>query len=564
VIKAIVLAVVVGVPGAGSDARADTCVSGHGIEHDALATMDFDTYHAGEPQTALPAGTYRVGEIRYIRQNVFPDQNNWLARQANRFNVLTREAALSAALPFATGAVIDDNQRREAERVLRGKPYLYDALVLVREICGDEVKLDVVVRDVWTFTPNLGVSRAGGENAFVLGLSDVNLLGTGKSVWLQYFDDEDRSGSILTYDDPNLWGSRWAGTAVYADNDDGGRYGLNLTRPFFALDTPFATGFAFEHVEQEQDLDFLGEDEFTLDAESDTVNLFVGRSGGRRNGWVNRYIVGYRYVEEQFEFPADFPGPRQTRREFSYPYLAWQRLEDRFVERTNVERVGITEDLALGWSSYAEVGWSSETFGGEGDYVLGRASVAFRDYLSDQQLLTFGAQFRGRYNVDDHRSEDVVFNTSVAYLWAQAPKWRFYLSARYTQTRNLPADKQLTLGGDTGLRGYPSRYQPGDRSYLFTVEQRYHSDAEPLGLLRLGYAVFVDVGRAWFADDAPAWMPPREGDHFDHLINFGVGLRLESIRTRRDRILHIDLAKPLVDGPFVETWELTVSGKAAI
>jgi hypothetical protein len=77
----------------------------------------------------------------------------------------------------------------------------------------------------------------------------------------------------------------------------------------------------------------------------------------------------------------------------------------------------------------------------------------------------------------------------------------------------------------------------------------------------VGYAGFLDVGHAWFHDHAPDWVPHRDGDHFGTLANIGVGLRLESVRTRRDRVLHIDIAKPLVDGPFVDTWEVTLSGK---
>ncbi len=130
--------------------------------------------------------------------------------------------------------------------------------------------------------------------------------------------------------------------------------------------------------------------------------------------------------------------------------------------------------------------------------------------------------------------------------------------------RNLPVHRQLTLGGDTGLRGYPSRYQIGDRRFLFTVEERYYTKLEPFGLFRVGWAVFADFGRAWYEDSAPAWVPPRNRDHFDTLADVGVGLRLESIRTRGDRVIHIDLAKPLVDGPSVSSFELTLTVKRSI
>ena len=59
--------------------------------------------------------------------------------------------------------------------------------------------------------------------------------------------------------------------------------------------------------------------------------------------------------------------------------------------------------------------------------------------------------------------------------------------------------------------------------------------------------------------------------HHERLLEIDVEGKTETVMikdvqydTLGDRILHIDLAKPLVDGPFVETWELTVTGKTAI
>ena len=60
----------------------------------------------------------------------------------------------------------------------------------------------------------------------------------------------------------------------------------------------------------------------------------------------------------------------------------------------------------------------------------------------------------------------------------------------------LTGENQLTLGGQNGLRGYDNHYQVRDRSFLLNIEQRYYSDWHPLRLIRLGFAAFVDVGRA--------------------------------------------------------------------
>ncbi len=541
-------------------AAATDCVPVHGLSDAELQTLHFNRYRRANPEHGL-AATYVLGEIRYIRQNVFPERDHWLARQANRFNTVTRESTLRYAFPIETGAPVDETHRAEAERLYRDKPFLYDALVLVRRICADRVDLDVVVRDVWTLTPGVDVSRSGGDNETNVTLSDVNVLGKGKSVSVAYFDDRDRAGTFLEYVDPNLYGSRWTGALLAADNDDGDRYRLSLERPFFALDTKYAFGLSGGHFTREQDLEFLGDDLFELDAESDVFSVYAARSDGRQEGWINRYYLGYRFVEEAFEFPADFPGPLSTERRFSYPFIAWQSIQDSFTQSSDIDRVGIAEDLKLGWSSYAELGWSTDQLGGEGDFLLARANAAYRQFVADGQLLSVSAEASGRYDLDREVSDDVQLELEISYLWQQGEKWRFFTSGRYNHTRNLPLDKQLTLGGDSGLRGYPNRYQPGDRSFLVTVEQRYHSGAYPFGLFRVGYAAFVDVGRAWFDDPAPDWVPAREGDHFDTLANVGVGLRLESVRTRRDRVFHIDVSRPLVDGPDVEDWEITLTGK---
>ncbi len=545
-------------------AAAAPCQSVHSLSQAQLENFDFQVN--GEESRAWttwpkPDAEYTLGEVRFIRQNVFPDANHWLARQANRFNTLTRQSALEAAFIINAGAPVNEAKRQEAERVLRNKAFLYDARVLIRQVCGQRVDLDVVVRDVWTLTPGVGVTRSGGDNETSVSLSDVNFFGSGKSLSVEYFDDIDRSGTFFRYDDPNLLGTRWQGGLVAADNDDGERYGLSISRPFFALDTPYAVGFAVDHFVRDQDLEFLSKDQFEFRAKTDAANVFVARSSGRQNGWVNRYFAGVRYLREAFEYPPDFPGPSETRRKFIYPYVGWALLEDRFATRRDVDRVGIVEDINLGLNVYLELGWSDDSLGADGEHLLLQASASHRQYIGQRHLLSLSTNLRSRYNLDTNATEDLRLAGRLSYLWQQSDQWRFFASLDYQHTRNLPLDVQLTLGGDDGLRGYPTRYQVGDRSALATVEQRFYSTAYPFGLFRVGYAVFYDIGRAWFEDEPPAWVPERNGRHFGTLSNIGIGLRLESTRTRRDRLVHIDFAKPLIDGPFVDSWEFTITAK---
>lgn len=507
---------------------------------------------------------FTVRDIRIVLQDVFPVEGHWLARSANRFHPRTKIHVLQAALPFAVGDVIDDRILKESERILRAKPYLHDARVFVRQICDAYADVDIVVRDVWTLTPKLDFNRAGGDNEFAFGVSDSNLLGLGKEFDISYEQQDEREGINFVLSDPNILGTRWAASAIAADNDDGHRYGIDVALPFYALDSRFSTGFLLIDDKRDNGLYLLSDKIWEIGVESEDLRSFVGFSNGRKGRWVDRLIFGAAYRYEEFTYPDLFPDPGPPERKFVYPYVAWQRVEDRFVHRSNLDRIGRTEDVDLGIRSYVELGWSAESFGGIGDYLVGRAFLSGRWYLADRHLLHMALEFNGRYEIEDHFTDEAITTLAATYSWQHREQWNLVLRGNYTVVRNLPVHRQLTLGGDSGLRGYPSRYQVGDRQYLFTVEERYYTNLIPFGLFHVGWAAFVDVGRAWYKDAAPTWVPERTGDHYDTLVDVGIGLRLESIRTRGDRVVHIDIAKPLIDGPEVSSFELTLTVKRSI
>ncbi len=100
------------------------CEPGHGLSLAQLAELDFKARREHTHNWVRwpdAQKQYVLGEIRFVRQNVFPDRHHWLARQANRFNALTTEKALLAAFPLDAGEGVDETKRQEAERVLRNK-----------------------------------------------------------------------------------------------------------------------------------------------------------------------------------------------------------------------------------------------------------------------------------------------------------------------------------------------------------------------------------------------------------------------------------------------------------
>ena len=284
-------------------------------------------------------------------------------------------------------------------------------------------------------------------------------------------------------------------------------------------------------------------------------DLNGGVSDGAHEGHTWRWLAGYAYEEHKFSpVPGSVPpNPFPPDRTLGYPWVGFASIEDRFDKTVNVDRIYRTEDVDLGRQYAMRLGWSDSAFGGDsqnrivfvGDYRDGLRS-------GDKRLLFYGASLQRLLEYRPRRDGAGV-GARVRDVPRSSSSGRFSLAGTLqgVMTHNLPPDEQLLGGGDTGLRGYPSRYQSGDRSFLFSLEERYFSDIYIARIVRLGFAAFVDVGRTWFSDS-----PDDHG--YGALADVGVGLRFESTRTRQDRVLHVDFAFPLVDGPDVDTMQILV------
>jgi hemolysin activation/secretion protein len=112
----------------------------------------------------------------------------------------------------------------------------------------------------------------------------------------------------------------------------------------------------------------------------------------------------------------------------------------------------------------------------------------------------------------------------------------------------------LMLGGDTGLRGYPLRYQGGQGRWLMTLEQRAFTDWYPFRLVHVGAAAFLDVGGTWGRDPYASKTQGVLGD-------VGVGLRLGNSRSALGNVLHIDLAFPVNGDKSIKNMQVIVETK---
>ncbi|MFC3033508.1 ShlB/FhaC/HecB family hemolysin secretion/activation protein [Pseudoalteromonas fenneropenaei] len=508
-------------------------------------------------ETALPEANGATIHVINLQQlNVFntdlPEEDNALFRFANRAHIQTKPEVIRSILLFQEGDVYEPKLLRESERLLRQQAYLYDARLYANVACNGDIHVTVVTRDLWTLLPDLGFRRSGGDNASRIGFRESNLFGYGKRLSLTYTKDVDRSGYTFIYEDPNILSSRYTGRLQYADNDDGELHYASIAYPFFATDTPYSYGaLSYSNRRTESQYE-RGEIINEFEQKSTVQQIFFGYADKLSHNWTRRTLFGLQHEEESFYALPTTTLPIATERSLLYPYVQWQWFEDNFTKVRNFDSIFRTEDLNLGWSLDAKLGYSDNHWQDDDSKATFAISASRAMYLDERSLLRFALNSQGQYLTEQSAWQNLISSATVQYYLNTSYRDTWYASLSLQTASELTADKQLTLGGETGLRGYPTKYQQGDSLFLVNLEKRYYWEYDLWQLFKVGGAAFFDIGRV-------SGRPLFNQDH-RVLKNLGVGLRLAPSRANANLMLHFDVAVPLDKADDVDSvqWLFTV------
>jgi outer membrane protein assembly factor BamA len=522
------------------------------IAEPALAAKLMDKEHTRieEPRPAdlpsdgeLEAAGAVIGSIDIDIRNIFDQSDareaNGLFRLANHLHIRTKRATIKAQLLFASGDKYLARKLAETERALRLLTYIYDARVVPVRYADGKVDIKVITKDVWTLSPGISFGRAGGSNSTNFNLQDSNFLGWGKGLEISHGSTVDRTSTSVDWTDPNVLGSRWTSDLTYADSSDGMQRSLKVARPFYSLDAPWSakiTAVKFDRTISRYNLGDIV-DQFN-DNES-SYELSGGISGGLIDGWTKRLTFGVRYDRNIFlptpvtSMPARQLPPDRT---LSYPFVGFDVLQDKYRKVGDENQIGRTEDLYFGTEVTGEVGLSNSAFGADRNAIMLAAKALRGIEITELQQLFLTSAFSSR--IEDGRARNLRADAGAKYYWRWRTDWLLYAAFSGTVTDSLDPDMQLLLGGDNGLRGYPLRYESGTSRALFTVEQRFYTDWYPFRLVRVGGAIFADVGRTWGSGVVGNSDPGL-------LRDVGFGLRLGNTRSGLGNVLHIDFAFPL-------------------
>jgi len=510
-----------------------------------------------DDQALIPEGAV-IGKIVLDKSDVFdlsnPDEDKALYRLANRWHIITRDSVVQQQLLFKSGDPYSQRLMDESARILRQRKYLYDATIKPLRVKDGVVDISVATRDVWSLGPDFSYSRSGGENRSGIGIEENNLLGRGQTLRVKYQDNVDRSSTSFEFVDRNFANS-WVTTALrIADNSDGKSNSLSVIRPFYSLDSRWTAGSSVLDDDRRTALYQLGDEAAEFQHERGFFTAFGGWSKGLAKGVTRRWTVGMVHDDNRFSEVSSpsLPLALPEDRKLVYPFASFSLVEDSFETTKNRDQIGRTEDFLMGTSFSATLGWSDEALGADRDALIYATTFSHGLGSLTGRSLLLGASASGR--VESGKVMNSLIKLNARYYLTQSDKRLFFATLNATVGDALDLDNPVQLGGDTGIRGYPQRYQSGESKAVLTIEQRFFTNWYPLRLARVGMAVFADAGRVWGQN-------PLGGEPAGWLTNVGFGLRLAPTRSSARKMIHIDIAFPLNGDDSIDSVQILFESK---
>ncbi|MEO8165434.1 MAG: hypothetical protein ABI619_08555, partial [Betaproteobacteria bacterium] len=421
-----------------------------------------------------------IGDVRIIVDDIFdlddPHENNFLFRLANRLHIRTQPSVIERSLLFSSGEPLSAQKIAESERVLRSNRFLYDVDIRAVAYHDGIVDIEVETRDTWTIEPGIRFSRAGGVNSTGLTIREGNLLGTGTSIGYATSSDVDRKGTEFSLSQDHIFGG-WTGIDLRLGNYSDGKYqAFSVGQPFYSLNTRWAGGASTARDERIESIYRAGEIAGQYRHAQENSAAYAGWSPGLIDGWTQRYSVGLGYQIDDYAIDPTLPAPASVPVDQTLvtPFVRYDVIEDNYAVVRNRNKIHRTEFFALGFTSSIQVGRALSALGSTRDLWVYSATVTDGMKSSRGNDLLFSANLSGQYG--EGRAERQFLGGSIRYFVPHAKRAVFYAAASADMVHNPEDIDLLLLGGDNGLRGYPLRYQSGERRALFTVEERVYTN----------------------------------------------------------------------------------------
>ncbi|WP_257308804.1 hypothetical protein [Geothrix fuzhouensis] len=492
----------------------------------------------------------RIGDVFDLS---LPKENHWIGRAANFLHIETREQVVRRELLFHPGETVNARLIHETERNLRTFRFLKDAQIDPQVDEAGAVRAVVRTRDAWTLKGSAGFTQVGGQRNFGFSIHEANLLGYGKDLILAHEKTPERSIDTVQYLDRQILGTQWTLDTRYQVLSDGKTRFLELAKPYRGLETPWSMTFRASSSDAIESVYNLEQTAYTFPSRQESALVGGSMATAVLDGRALRLGGGLdlkqsEYGPMQTLTAGGLPVPQLRDRLLRGVHVSWSLYEDRF--RAFVDLVGMThpEDFNLGWEATVSVGSYLRILGSDVASPFLRANASKGWAPGPSSLLLLRTQGAARHEADGW--QDVALNLN---LTAYFQGFRYQTQAAYAQldaVHRPDPSSYLYLGGMDGMRGYGNHLLLGDRRWMTSLEERVNTPYDWLGILRLGFVAYADIG-AIRRTDTGRWSRT--------YADVGGGLRLGNLKSSVGRVFLLTVAYPLVRDPGTEHHQFIVS-----
>jgi hypothetical protein len=436
----------------------------------------------------------------------------------------------------------------------------------------DHVTLLVITKDVWSLYVDFDLAvTSGGLESLTLEPKETNIAGIHHAALGRFVLEPQTVTLGASYEVPRVDG-RWLSiladaNAVMNREEEGGLEGgygqLRAQRPLFSSRTEWSwsSGFTLSNRIRRR---YSNAEVKTFEAappipggalEKTSVpwmyreRLFSQDASVTRSfGWEtkNDFTLGAALTHSRYEPPASPNIDPAALAAFTKaavpigenrvgPFLQWHSYRSDFLRTIDLAGLGLQEDHRLGHDIYLRAYPVLRAFGSTRDLIGGYGGAAYSLPLGDGVVR---AAVESTVEARTSKDADVTDASIKGSITIATPRFgpkaiagRFIFGVSALNRIENYLNAQSFLGGESLLRGYPSRYFAGKDFLTSNIE--YRTRSIDLSAILLSAAAFYDVGDAFSGFD-----------HLDPKQSVGGGLRI--VFPQIDRaVLRVDVGVPI-------------------
>lgn len=504
-------------------------------------------------KTILCAAPVRIRKITLDVHNIYDVKKSrklsFLYTWTNKLHIRTKDNVVSRELLFKEGDIYEPALIAESERILRGYSYFRKVTIRVSKPKDNMVDVTVETHDVWTTQLQVNMGSTAGQNNWLVGFNELNLLGQGQGVAASYEKNLDEKIQTFSFNDPRFLNTHFNLQSHFAKGENSESWDFACNQPFYATIARWSAGFGIASEQEQQHLLTSGASTSSFDMYHRSANVSTGyaitatrkkRKSLTLTGGVDSTNFSNIVMSNDTAPPVN--------RALNGVTLSYSQEKISFIKEMHITKFDRDEDIYLGPQHIISYGIFPKKFGSTDEEKVIGYYYGMGLPINSGQFALFNLYSRNQFRKDmDSSSEQTI---SAQYYHRISKQHTLAANIEFTKLNNPDKDQELLLGADNGLRGYSVGAFSGNKKLLFNIEDRLFLNDDVWDLFSIGGALFFDTGMVWKKDEFM--------DLSKLKSDIGIGLRFGTTRSSSAEVMRVDLAYALNENNADNRWVLTI------